>query len=636
MPKTLHEIPRERPATPLLDRASSPAELRRLGEADLETLADELRQYLLYTVGQTGGHFGAGLGVVELTIALHYVFDTPDDRLVWDVGHQAYPHKILTERRELMGTLRQKNGLAAFPRRAESEYDTFGVGHSSTSISAALGMAIAARLQGKERKSVAVIGDGALTAGMAFEALNHASEVDADMLVILNDNDMSISHNVGGLSNYLAKILSSRTYSSMREGSKKVLSRLPGAWEIARRTEEYAKGMLVPGTLFEELGWNYIGPIDGHDLPTLVATLRNMRDMKGPQFLHVVTKKGKGFAPAELDPIGYHAITKLEAPGSAPKKTGGPKYSSVFGQWLCDMAAQDARLLGITPAMKEGSDLVAFSERYPERYFDVAIAEQHAVTLAAGMACEGMKPVVAIYSTFLQRAYDQLIHDVAVQHLDVLFAIDRAGLVGEDGPTHAGSFDISYLRCIPGMLVMTPSDEDELRKLLTTGYLFDGPAAVRYPRGSGPNHPIDPDLQPVEIGKGVVRRRGGRVALLVFGVQLAEAMKVAESLDATVVDMRFVKPLDEALVRELAGSHELLVTIEENAVMGGAGSAVGEFLASEGLEVPLLQLGLPDYYVEHAKPSEMLAECGLDAAGIERQYASVSTGSSAKPSDNGG
>ncbi|MBG6611927.1 1-deoxy-D-xylulose-5-phosphate synthase [Pseudomonas aeruginosa] len=618
MPKTLHEIPRERPATPLLDRASSPAELRRLGEADLETLADELRQYLLYTVGQTGGHFGAGLGVVELTIALHYVFDTPDDRLVWDVGHQAYPHKILTERRELMGTLRQKNGLAAFPRRAESEYDTFGVGHSSTSISAALGMAIAARLQGKERKSVAVIGDGALTAGMAFEALNHASEVDADMLVILNDNDMSISHNVGGLSNYLAKILSSRTYSSMREGSKKVLSRLPGAWEIARRTEEYAKGMLVPGTLFEELGWNYIGPIDGHDLPTLVATLRNMRDMKGPQFLHVVTKKGKGFAPAELDPIGYHAITKLEAPGSAPKKTGGPKYSSVFGQWLCDMAAQDARLLGITPAMKEGSDLVAFSERYPERYFDVAIAEQHAVTLAAGMACEGMKPVVAIYSTFLQRAYDQLIHDVAVQHLDVLFAIDRAGLGGEDGPTHAGSFDISYLRCIPGMLVMTPSDEDELRKLLTTGYLFDGPAAVRYPRGSGPNHPIDPDLQPVEIGKGLVRRRGGRVALLVFGVQLAEAMKVAESLDATVVDMRFVKPLDEALVRELAGSHELLVTIEENAVMGGAGSAVGEFLASEGLEVPLLQLGLPDYYVEHAKPSEMLAECGLDAAGIEK------------------
>ncbi|MEG7363558.1 1-deoxy-D-xylulose-5-phosphate synthase [Pseudomonas citronellolis] len=623
MPTTFHEIPRERPATPLLDRANTPVELRRLGEAELVSLADELRQYLLYSVGQTGGHFGAGLGVIELTIALHYVFDTPDDRLVWDVGHQAYPHKILTGRRERMGTLRQKDGLAAFPRRSESEYDTFGVGHSSTSISAALGMAIAARMQGSGRKSVAVIGDGALTAGMAFEALNHASDVQADMLVILNDNDMSISHNVGGLSNYLAKILSSRTYSSMREGSKKVLSRLPGAWEIARRTEEYAKGMLVPGTLFEELGWNYIGPIDGHDLPTLIATLRNMRDLKGPQFLHVVTKKGKGFAPAEADPIGYHAITKLEPAGAAPKKAGGPKYSNVFGQWLCDMASQDPRLVGITPAMKEGSDLVAFAERFPERYFDVAIAEQHAVTLAAGMACDGIKPVVAIYSTFLQRGYDQLIHDVAVQNLDVLFAIDRAGLVGEDGPTHAGSFDLSYLRCIPGMLVMTPSDEDELRKLLTTGYLFQGPAAVRYPRGSGPNTPIDPTLAPVEIGKGVLRRQGkaGKVAILAFGVQLAEALQVAERFDATVADMRFVKPLDEALVRELADSHELLVTIEENAVMGGAGAAVGEFLARENRQQPLLHLGLPDYYVEHAKPAQMLAECGLDAAGIERATA---------------
>ncbi|MED5610202.1 1-deoxy-D-xylulose-5-phosphate synthase [Pseudomonas sp. JH-2] len=623
MPTTFHEIPRERPATPLLDRAGTPVELRRLGEAELVTLADELRQYLLYSVGQTGGHFGAGLGVIELTIALHYVFDTPDDRLVWDVGHQAYPHKILTGRRERMGTLRQKDGLAAFPRRSESEYDTFGVGHSSTSISAALGMAIAARMQGSGRKSVAVIGDGALTAGMAFEALNHASDVQADMLVILNDNDMSISHNVGGLSNYLAKILSSRTYSSMREGSKKVLSRLPGAWEIARRTEEYAKGMLVPGTLFEELGWNYIGPIDGHDLPTLIATLRNMRDLKGPQFLHVVTKKGKGFAPAEADPIGYHAITKLEPAGAAPKKAGGPKYSNVFGQWLCDMASQDPRLVGITPAMKEGSDLVAFAERFPERYFDVAIAEQHAVTLAAGMACDGIKPVVAIYSTFLQRGYDQLIHDVAVQNLDVLFAIDRAGLVGEDGPTHAGSFDLSYLRCIPGMLVMAPSDEDELRKLLTTGYLFQGPAAVRYPRGSGPNTPIDPALEPVEIGKGVLRRQGkaGKVAILAFGVQLAEALQVAERFDATVADMRFVKPLDEALVRELADSHELLVTVEENAVMGGAGAAVGEFLARENRQQPLLHLGLPDYYVEHAKPAQMLAECGLDAAGIERAIA---------------
>jgi 1-deoxy-D-xylulose-5-phosphate synthase len=619
MPTTFKEIPRERPSTPLLDKAVTPDGLRRLGEAELEALADELRLELLYTVGQTGGHFGAGLGVIELTVALHYVFDTPDDRLVWDVGHQAYPHKILTGRREQMSTLRQKGGVAAFPRRSESEYDTFGVGHSSTSISAALGMAIASRLQGSERKSIAVIGDGALTAGMAFEALNHAPEVNADMLVILNDNDMSISRNVGGLSNYLAKILSSRTYTSMREGSKKVLSRLPGAWEIARRTEEYAKGMLVPGTLFEELGWNYIGPIDGHDLPILIATLRNMRDLKGPQFLHVVTKKGKGFAPAEVDPIGYHAITKLDPLNApvVPKKAGGPKYSGVFGQWLCDMAEADERLVGITPAMKEGSDLVAFSERFPERYFDVAIAEQHAVTLAAGMACEGAKPVVAIYSTFLQRGYDQLIHDVAVQNLDVLFAIDRAGLVGEDGPTHAGSFDLSYLRCIPGMLIMTPSDENELRKMLTTGHLFKGPAAVRYPRGNGPDAVIESSLEPLEIGKGVVRRQGSNVAMLVFGVQLTEALIVAEKLDATVVDMRFVKPLDEALVREMASSHDLLVTIEENAIMGGAGAAVSEFLARENILKSVLHLGLPDVYVEHAKPAQMLAECGLDAAGIE-------------------
>lgn len=619
MPTTFKEIPRERPSTPLLDKAVTPDGLRRLGEAELEALADELRLELLYTVGQTGGHFGAGLGVIELTVALHYVFDTPDDRLVWDVGHQAYPHKILTGRREHMSTLRQKGGVAAFPRRSESEYDTFGVGHSSTSISAALGMAVASRLQGSERKSIAVIGDGALTAGMAFEALNHAPEVNADMLVILNDNDMSISRNVGGLSNYLAKILSSRTYSSMREGSKKVLSRLPGAWEIARRTEEYAKGMLVPGTLFEELGWNYIGPIDGHDLPILIATLRNMRDLKGPQFLHVVTKKGKGFAPAEVDPIGYHAITKLDPLNApvVPKKAGGPKYSGVFGQWLCDMAEADERVVGITPAMKEGSDLVAFSERFPDRYFDVAIAEQHAVTLAAGMACEGAKPVVAIYSTFLQRGYDQLIHDVAVQNLDVLFAIDRAGLVGEDGPTHAGSFDLSYLRCIPGMLIMTPSDENELRKMLTTGHLFKGPAAVRYPRGNGPDAVIESGLEPLQIGKGVVRRTGSKVAILVFGVQLTEALVVAEKLDATVVDMRFVKPLDEALVIEMAGSHDLLVTVEENAIMGGAGAAVSEFLARENILKSVLHLGLPDAYVEHAKPAQMLAECGLDAAGIE-------------------
>ncbi|MBB3102700.1 1-deoxy-D-xylulose-5-phosphate synthase, partial [Azomonas macrocytogenes] len=453
----------------------------------------------------------------------------------------------------------------------------------------------------------------------AFEALNHAPDVKADMLVILNDNDMSISHNVGGMSNYLAKILSSRTYASMREGSKKILSRLPGAWEIACRTEEYAKGMLVPGTLFEELGWNYIGPIDGHDLPTLIATLRNMHDLPGLQLLHVVTKKGKGFAPAEADPIGYHAITKLESVDAPPKprQPARPRYSNIFGQWLCDMASADPRLVGITPAMKEGSDLVAFSQKFPNRYFDVAIAEQHAVTLAAGMACEGLKPVVAIYSTFLQRAYDQLIHDVAVQNLDVLFAIDRAGLVGEDGPTHAGSFDITYLRCIPGLLLMTPSDENELRRLLTTGYRFNGPAAVRYPRGSGPNVPLDPGLEPVEIGKGVIRRRGRNVAFLVFGVQLREALIVAETLDATVADMRFVKPLDEALVRELAADHQLLVTLEENSLMGGAGSAVGELLARDNLAVPLLQLGLPDRYVEHARPAEMLAECGLDAAGIE-------------------
>lgn len=619
MPTTFYEIPRSCPVTPLLDQVRTPAELRHLAEADLEVLANELRQYLLYSVSQSGGHFGAGLGVIELTIALHYVFDTPDDRLIWDVGHQAYPHKILTGRRERMHSLRQKAGLAAFPRRAESEYDAFGVGHSSTSISAALGMAIAARLQGLARKSVAVIGDGAMTAGMAFEALNHASDVDANMLVILNDNDMSISQNVGGLSNYLAKVLSSRTYASMREGSKKILSRLPGAWEIARRTEEYAKGMLVPGTFFEELGWNYIGPIDGHDLPVLLTTLRNMRDLEGPQFLHVITKKGKGFAPAEADPIGYHAITKLEpdTPPAADKKQPAPRYSNIFGQWLCDMAEQDPRLVGITPAMKEGSDLVAFSERFPERYFDVAIAEQHAVTLAAGMACDGLKPVVAIYSTFLQRAYDQLIHDVAVQHLDVLFAIDRAGLVGEDGPTHAGAFDLSYLRCIPGMLVMTPSDENELRRMLTTGHLFDGPAAVRYPRGSGPDAPLEPGLQPLEIGKALVRRHGRGVALLVFGVQLAAALQAAEAFDATVVDMRFVKPLDETLLKELAADHELLVSIEENAIMGGAGSAVSEFLNRENILRPLLQLGLPDYHIEHAKPSEMLAECGLDRAGIE-------------------
>ena len=617
MPSTFHEIPRERPCTPLLDSIDSTAQLRELDVSRLPELADELRLFLLWTVGQTGGHFGAGLGVIELTIALHYVYQTPEDRLVWDVGHQAYPHKILTGRREQMATLRQKDGLAAFPRRSESPYDTFGVGHSSTSISAGLGMAIASRLQGLDRRTVAVIGDGAMTAGMAFEALNHAGETDADMLVVLNDNDMSISHNVGGLSNYLAKILSSRTYSHMREGSKKVLSKIPPAWELARKTEETAKAMLAPGVLFEELGWNYIGPIDGHDLPTLVTTLRNMRQLKGPQFLHVVTRKGKGFSPAEADPIGYHAITKLE-PKPAANGVSKPRFSNIFGQWLCDMAEADARLIGITPAMKEGSDLIAFADRFPQRYFDVAIAEQHAVTLAAGMACEGAKPVVAIYSTFLQRAYDQLIHDVAVQDLDVLFAIDRAGLVGEDGPTHAGSFDLSYLRCIPNMLIMAPADENETRQMLTTGFLYNGPAAVRYPRGTGPGVPVDPALTPLPIGKGQITRRGRDVAILCFGTLHANALVAAEALDATVANMRFVKPLDTELLRQLADSHGLLVTVEENAIMGGAGSAVNEWLLAQGIQIPVLNLGLPDIYVEHDKPASMLAECGLDAAGIER------------------
>ncbi|SDT15735.1 1-deoxy-D-xylulose-5-phosphate synthase [Halopseudomonas litoralis] len=617
MPSTFHDIPRDRPCTPLLDSLDTTAQLRELDEAQLPDLADELRLFLLWTVGQTGGHFGAGLGVIELTVALHYIYHTPEDRLLWDVGHQAYPHKILTGRREQMASLRQKDGLSAFPRRSESPFDTFGVGHSSTSISAGLGMAIASRLQGLDRRSVAVIGDGAMTAGMAFEALNHAGVVDADMLVVLNDNDMSISHNVGGLSNYLAKILSSRTYAHMREGSKKVLSKLPPAWELARKTEETAKAMLAPGVLFEELGWNYIGPIDGHDLPTLITTLRNMRQLKGPQFLHVVTKKGKGFSPAEADPIGYHAITKLE-PKPAGNGQSKPKYSSVFGQWLCDMAEADARLVGITPAMKEGSDLIAFSERFPQRYFDVAIAEQHAVTLAAGMACEGAKPVVAIYSTFLQRAYDQLIHDVAVQDLDVLFAIDRAGLVGEDGPTHAGSFDLSYLRCVPNMLIMAPADENETRQMLTTGFLHNGPAAVRYPRGTGPGVPIDSALEPLPIGKGVITRQGEQVAILSFGTLHANAMLASETLNATVANMRFVKPLDTELLQQLADSHSLLVTLEENAIMGGAGSAVNEWLLAQGIQIPVLNLGLPDIYVEHDKPNSMLAECGLDAAGIEK------------------
>nr|BBJ02954.1 1-deoxy-D-xylulose-5-phosphate synthase [Marinobacter nauticus] len=621
------EIPSQRPNTPILDRIDVPAQLRTLPEEDLPQLARELRAFLLWSVGQTGGHFGAGLGVLELTVALHYVFNTPEDRLVWDVGHQAYPHKILTGRREQMGSIRRKDGLAGFPKRAESEYDTFGVGHSSTSISAALGMAIAARMQNTGRKSIAVIGDGAMTAGMAFEALNHAGHLHADMLVILNDNDMSISRNVGGLSNYFAKLLASRTYNQVRDSSKKVLKSTPHLMALAKKTEEHFKGMIAPGTLFEELGFNYIGPIDGHDLPLLVETLENIRELDGPQFLHVVTTKGKGFAPAEADPIGYHAINKIEpVPPSKPEpvkpKQAKPKYANVFGQWLCDAAEQDERVVGITPAMCEGSDLLAFSERFPDRYFDVAIAEQHSVTLAAGLACDGAKPVVAIYSTFLQRGYDQLIHDVAIQDLDVLFAIDRAGLVGEDGPTHAGAFDISYLRCIPKMVVMTPSDENETRQLLHTGLQYHGPAAVRYPRGTGPGAEIQQTLTALPLGKGRVVREGTRVAILNFGTLLGSALEAADSLNATVADMRFVKPLDESLVLELAEQHDLLVTLEENAVAGGAGSAVTECLNKREVMLPVLQLGLPDRFVDHGKHGELLKECGLDPEGIRSAIAS--------------
>jgi 1-deoxy-D-xylulose-5-phosphate synthase len=612
------EIPSARPLTPLLDAINQPADLRLLEPEQLQEVCHQLREYLLYSVGQSGGHFAAGLGVVELTVALHYVFDTPNDRLVWDVGHQAYPHKILTGRREEMTRIRSEYGPAAFTRREESAYDTFGVGHSSTSISAALGMALGFRQQGLEHEAVAIIGDGAITAGMAFEALNHAGHEKADMLVILNDNDMSISNNVGGLNKYFTRIWSSKTYCAMRAGSKKVLEKIPAAWEFARRTEEHMKGMVAPGTLFEELGFNYYGPIDGHDLNELVHTLSNLAKMKGPRFLHIVTRKGKGFAPAEQDPIGYHALKPVRSVSAAVKK---PTYSNVFGEWLCDMAGADRRLVGITPAMREGSDLVRFSHEFPDRYYDVAIAEQHAVTLAAGLACEGCKPVVAIYSTFLQRAYDQLIHDVALQNLDVLFAIDRAGLVGEDGPTHHGAFDLSYLRCIPNLVLMTPSDENECRQMLYTGYQHEGPAAVRYPRGSGAGVEAEQTMTALPLGKGRVLREsaavaGKRVALLAFGAPLSTALAIAAQLDATVADMRFVKPLDETLVASLAASHDLLVTLEENATAGGAGSAVLESLANAGLSVPVLLSGLPDRYIEHANPGRQWLDAGLDSVSM--------------------
>ena len=606
---------------PTLALAENPDELRSLPKESLPKLCDELRQYLLDSVSRSSGHFASGLGTVELTVALHYVYHTPFDHLVWDVGHQAYPHKILTGRRDKISTIRQKNGLHPFPWRAESEYDVLSVGHSSTSISAGLGMAVAAAREGKNRRTVCVIGDGAITAGMAFEAMNHAGDIDPDMLVVLNDNEMSISENVGALNNHLAQLLSGKLYSTLREGGKKVLSGLPPIKELVKRTEEHLKGMVVPGTLFEELGFNYIGPVDGHDVQGLVATLKNMRDLKGPQLLHIMTKKGRGYAPAEKDPISFHAVPKFDpASGTLPKSAGGlPTYSKIFGDWLCETAAKDSSLMAITPAMREGSGMVQFSRDYPQQYFDVAIAEQHAVTFAAGLAIGGYKPVVAIYSTFLQRAYDQLIHDVAIQNLPVMFAIDRGGIVGADGQTHQGAFDLSFMRCIPTMVIMTPSDENECRQMLYTGYHYnEGPSAVRYPRGTGTGAPLKP-LSALPIGKGVVRREGEKLAILNFGTLLPEAAQVAEALNATLVDMRFVKPLDEQLVLELAASHDALVTLEENAIMGGAGSGVNELLMAKRRAIPVLNIGLPDSFISQGSQEEVRVDLGLDAAGIQQK-----------------
>jgi len=614
---------------PLLAAIDAPADLRRLPAAKLPAVVKELRDFLIQSVSTRGGHFAAGLGTVELTVALHYIYDTPHDRIVWDVGHQAYPHKVLTGRRDQLHTIKQRGGLAPFPTRSESEYDTFGVGHSSTSVSAALGMALAAARQGADRRVVAVIGDGAMTAGMAFEALNHAGSLrGTDLLVILNDNDMSISENVGALSNYFARALSGRVYAHLREGSKKVLRQMPTVWELARRSEEHMKGMVLPGTLFEEIGFNYIGPIDGHDIKALVSTLRNIRKLKGPQFLHVVTRKGKGYAPAEADPIKWHGPGPFDPASGVifKEKSSGPTYSQVFGQWLCDMAERDREIIGITPAMREGSGLVEFSKRFADRYFDVAIAEQHAVTLAAGFACEGLKPVVAIYSTFLQRAYDQLIHDVALQNLPVVFALDRAGLVGSDGATHQGSYDLSFLRCIPNMTIMAPADENECRQMLYTATTLPGPSAVRYPRGQGPGVVPVAEMSALPVGRAELRREGrSGLALLAFGTLVEPAEKIAERLDATVVNMRFVKPLDEDLVLALASRHRAIVTLEENATAGGAGSAIGELLAAEGLLRPLLHLGIPDRFIDHGSRDDSLAAAGLDLAGlsgsIERWWA---------------
>ncbi|AJR00271.1 1-deoxy-D-xylulose 5-phosphate synthase [Enterobacteriaceae bacterium bta3-1] len=606
---------------PTLALVDDPNDLRLLPKESLPKLCDELRQYLLNSVSRSSGHFASGLGTVELTVALHYVYNTPFDSLIWDVGHQAYPHKILTGRRDRIATIRQKGGLHPFPWRDESEYDVLSVGHSSTSISAGLGMAVAAEREGKNRRTVCVIGDGAITAGMAFEAMNHAGDIKADMLVVLNDNEMSISENVGALNNHLAQLLSGKLYSSLREGGKKVLSGLPPIKELVKRTEEHLKGMVVPGTLFEELGFNYIGPVDGHDVQALAATLKNMRDLKGPQLLHIMTKKGKGYAPAEKDPISWHAVPKFDpASGTLPKSSGGlPTYSKIFGDWLCETALDDNKLMAVTPAMREGSGMVRFSKEYPQQYFDVAIAEQHAVTFAAGLAIGGYKPVVAIYSTFLQRAYDQVIHDVAMQKLPVMFAIDRAGIVGADGQTHQGAFDISFLRCIPNLVIMTPSDENECRQMLHTGHQYQaGPTAVRYPRGSGTGAALEP-LASLPIGKGVVRRNGEKIAILNFGTLMPDALTAAEQLNATVADMRFVKPLDEALILELAATHDALVTLEENAIIGGAGSGVNELLMSKRKMVPVLNLGLPDRFIPQGTQEEALHEIQLDAQGIVNQ-----------------
>lgn len=608
----------------LLKTVNSPSDLRRLPRTDLGRLADELRAYVLESVSKTGGHLGSNLGTVELTIALHYVFNTPQDRLVWDVGHQTYPHKVLTGRREAMASLRQLGGISGFPRRDESEYDTFGTGHSSTSISAAHGMAMAAKLKGEDRKAVAIIGDGSMTAGMAFEALNNAGVAHGgllgDVLVVLNDNDMSISPPVGALNKYLARLMSGKFYAAAREGAKSVLKNTP-LYEFARRFEEHTKGMVVPGTIFEEFGFNYVGPIDGHDLDALIPTLENLRGKKGPQFLHVVTKKGAGYKLAEADPVKYHAASGKFDPAVGfvkPATPPKPTFTQIFGEWLCDMAEQDKRLVGITPAMREGSGMVDFHKRFPTRYHDVGIAEQHSVTFAAGLACEGLKPVVAIYSTFLQRAYDQLVHDVAIQNLPVLFALDRAGLVGADGATHAGNYDIAFTRCIPNMALLTPADENECRQALFTGFQHNGPVTVRYPRGSGVGSVVQKEMQALPWGKGEVRRQGSRIAILAFGTLLYPALKAAEALDATVASMRFVKPLDTALVAELARTHEAIVTVEDSCLMGGAGSAVLEALQAAGLNVPVLQLGLPDEFIEHGDPVKLMSQCGLDAAGIEQ------------------